>query len=100
MPEDGHCIRKGRVLQGQPYGERPKAVKAKKDDNKVTRQALDWDDVHYNQIVSGLQPSVSAGKIGTVEDRYLSGPCRSVSNRGIAIHGPRQTKVNRNEIGK
>ena len=36
----------------------------------------------------------------TAEDRYLSGPYKSVSNRGVAIYSLRQTKVNRNGIGK
>ena len=80
--------------------------------------ALDWDNT---QSASQCHPSVSAGKIGKAEDRYLRGPCKSVSGarkvgkaedrhlngpcksvsyRGIAIHSLRQTKVNRNEIGK
>ena len=73
------------------------------------------------QSASQLHPSVSAGKTVTVEDRYLRGPCKSVSSarkvgkaedrhlcgpcrsvsyKGIAIHSLRQTKVNRKEIGK
>ena len=39
-------------------------------------------------------------KVGKAEDRYLRGPCKSVSDKRMAIHSLRQTKVNRKKIGK
>ena len=65
---------------------------------QVCSNALDWDE--DTTSISALHPSVSARKVGKAEDRYLGSSCRSVSYRGIAIHSLRQTKVNREEIGK
>ena len=39
-------------------------------------------------------------KVCKAEDRYLRGPCKSVSDKRKAIHSLRRTKVNRKKIGK